>query len=411
MPKTAAIIAALDTKSVEAQLLRDTIAARGVAPLMIDIGVLGDPGIPADVSRANVAAAAGEDIEALRASQDKARAMAVMTRGAAIIARHLFDSGGFDGIIGIGGSAGTTIATSAMRALPVGIPKLMVSTVASGDTRPYVGTTDITMMYSVVDIAGINRLSGRILTNAAAAIAGMITVDLPKLVERPLLAASMFGNTTPCVTRARSALEAAGYEVLVFHATGAGGQSMESLIDDGYITGVLDLTTTELADELCGGVLSAGPNRLSAASRASIPQVVAPGCIDMVNFGAVETVPARYRGRRLYEWNPTVTLMRTTPEENAELGRLIAKKVNASSAPVVMLLPLRGVSQLDSPGGDFWWPEADAALYQSIKQHLRPEIPCIELDANINDPIFADEAVRQMLALIGGRAAGHEYTA
>jgi uncharacterized protein (UPF0261 family) len=186
---------------------------------------------------------------------------------------------------------------------------------------------------------------------------------------------------------------------------------MESLIDDGDITGVLDLTTTELADELCGGVLSAGPNRLSAASRASIPQVVAPGCIDMVNFGAVETVPARYRGRRLYEWNPTVTLMRTTPEENAELGRLIAKKVNASSAPVVMLLPLRGVSQLDSPGGDFWWPEADAALYQSIKQHLRPEIPCIELDANINDPIFADEAVRQMLALIGGRAAGHEYTA
>jgi uncharacterized protein (UPF0261 family) len=401
MTATVAIIAALDTKGAEARLIRDVIAGQGLGTLVIDVGVLGEPAIAADVARADVAAAGGADLAELVRTQDKAAAMQAMTRGAAVVAARLHAEGRLDGLIGLGGSAGTAIATSAMRALPVGVPKLVVSTVAAGDTRPYVGTKDIAMLYSVVDIAGINRLSGRILTNAAAAIAGMVAAAPPALAaDRPLLAASMFGNTTACVDRARGVLEAAGYEVLVFHATGAGGQTMESLIADGYISGVLDLTTTEWADELCGGVFSAGPTRLEAAARASRPQVIAPGCLDMVNFGAPETVPARYRDRRLYHWNPNVTLMRTTPEENADLGRIIAEKANASRGPVAILLPLGGVSQLDSSGGAFWWPEADGALFEAIKGHVRAGLPVIEVDANINDPAFADRAAGLLLDML-----------
>ena len=291
MARTCAIVAALDTKGEEAKLIRDYVASRGLRTLVIDVGVLGQPTIPADVGRAEVAAAAGDDLAALVASRDKARAMAAMTRGAAVVAARLFSERRLDGIVGLGGSAGTAIATSAMRALPVGVPKLVVSTVAAGDTRAYVGTKDVTLMYSVVDLAGINRLSARILTNAAGAIVGMIEAEPPKLAERPILAASMFGNTTPLVDRARKTLEGAGYEVLVFHATGAGGQTMESLIADGFVAGVLDVTTTEWADELCGGVFGAGPARLDAAARAGVPQVIAPGCLDMVNFYAPETVP------------------------------------------------------------------------------------------------------------------------
>jgi uncharacterized protein (UPF0261 family) len=403
MPKTVAIIAALDTKGDEAALIRDYVQRLGLRPLVIDVGVLGEARLPADVGRAAVAQDGGDDLAALVASQDKARAMEVMTRGAAAVAAALYAEGRLDGIIGLGGSAGTAIATSAMRALPVGVPKLVVSTVAAGDTRPYVGTKDVTMMYSVVDLAGINRLSARILTNAAAAVCGMVQAEAPALgTDRPIIAASMFGNTTACVDRARHTLEANGYEVLVFHATGTGGQTLEALIADGFVTGVLDLTTTELADELCGGVLSAGPTRLDAAARAGVPQVVAPGCLDMVNFWAPETVPPRYQGRQLYRWNPNVTLMRTTPEENAQLGRLLAEKVSAGRGPAVVLLPLRGVSQLDSPGGDFWWPEADAALFAAIKQHLRADIPLIELDHNINDPAFADRATTILQELLRG---------
>jgi uncharacterized protein (UPF0261 family) len=401
MPKTVAIIAALDTKAAEAGLIRDYVARQGLATLVVDCGVLGDPGIPADVTRGDVAAAGGDSIEGLRSSQDKARAMEVMTRGAAVIAERLHAAGRIDGIVGIGGSAGTAIATSAMRALPVGVAKLVVSTVAAGDTRPYVGTKDVTMMYSVVDVAGINRISARILTNAAAAISGMVQAEPPTIIgDRPLLAASMFGNTTACVDRARQDLEEAGYEVLVFHATGAGGQTMESLIADGYIRGVLDVTTTEWADELAGGVLNAGPTRLDAAAKRGVPQVIAPGCLDMVNFWAPETVPEKYRDRNLYRWNPNVTLMRTTPDENAELGRIIARKANASTGPVAVLLPLKGVSQLDSEGGAYWWPEADHALFDAIRQNLRKDIPLIELNHNINDPDFADRAAAVLLDLM-----------
>ncbi len=398
--KTVGIIAALDTKGEEARLIRDYIVGQGLNALVVDVGVLGEPAMSANVSRAEVAAAAGESLDELIRSQDKARAMRAMTAGAAVIAARLYAERRIDGLLGLGGSAGTGIATSAMRALPVGVPKLVVSTVAAGDTRPYVGTKDITLMYSVVDVAGINRISGRILTNAAGAICGMVQAEPPILADRPLIAASMFGNTTACVDRARRAFEAAGYEVLVFHATGTGGQTMESLIADGYFAGVFDVTTTEWADELCGGVFSAGPTRLDAAATAGVPQVVAPGCLDMVNFGAPETVPAAYRDRLLYYWNPNVTLLRTTPEESAELGRVVATKLNQATAPVTVLLPLGGVSQLDSPGQPFWWPEADQALYRAIKANLRSGIPVIEIGHNINDPEFADAAAGELLKLL-----------
>jgi uncharacterized protein (UPF0261 family) len=287
-----------------------------------------------------------------------------------------------------------------MRALPLGVPKVLVSTVAAGDTRPYVGTKDLTMMYSVVDIAGVNRISARVLANAAGAVIGMVETSAPAVQERPIIAASMFGNTTPCVDRARAALEAAGFEVLVFHATGAGGMTMESLIADGYVDAVLDVTTTEWADELCGGVFSAGPTRLEAAARAGIPQVVAPGCLDMVNFWAPDTVPPQYSARKLFRWNPNVTLMRTNIDENRELGRILAGKINQSTGPVTVLLPLKGLSQLDSEGKEFWWPEADAALFETLREGLRPEIPVVTLDANINDPQFADRAAQELLAMI-----------
>jgi uncharacterized protein (UPF0261 family) len=398
--KTIAVLAALDTKAPEARFIAEIIKQRGHLPLMIDTGVLKDPQESADVPSRELAAAGGVDLEALRRTGDKALAMDVMVRGAAVVAANLYATGRFHGVIGIGGSAGTAIGSSAMRALPLGIPKLLVSTMAAGDVRSYVGNKDITMTYSVVDIAGLNRISARVLANAAGGIVGMVETELPLRKDRPLVGASMFGNTTACVDRARQLMEAAGFEVLVFHATGAGGATMESLIVDGYLDGVLDLTTTEWADELCGGICSAGPTRLDAAGNAGIPQVVAPGCLDMVNFGSYDAVPARYRERKLYRWNPNVTLMRTNVIENGRLGIILAEKINRSVGPVTVLLPLGGLSQLDSEGGAFWWPEADQALFDAVRQHLRADIPIIELPVNINDRLFADRAAQTILAMM-----------
>jgi uncharacterized protein (UPF0261 family) len=324
-----------------------------------------------------------------------------MAQGAAQVLRDLYQQGKVDGVLGMGGSAGTAIATTAMRALPVGVPKLMVSTLAAGDTKAYVGESDIVMMPSVVDVAGVNRISARIYANAVGAMVGMVETAAPQIVEKPLIAASMFGNTTKLVDRCRQLLEQKGYEVLVFHATGTGGRTMEGLIDAGFINGVLDVTTTEWADELVGGMLGAGPTRLDAASTRGIPQVIAPGCLDMVNFWARSTVPAQFAARLFYEWNPNVTLMRTTPAENAELGRILAEKANRSPAPVAFFLPKQGVSILDSPGNLFWLPEADAALYDAIKTHVRADIPVYELDNNINDPAFADAVVAKLLEFLG----------
>jgi uncharacterized protein (UPF0261 family) len=365
----------------------------------MDLGILKDN--PATFSAADVARAGGGDLAALRAAADRGAAVEVMLQGARVLVPRLYGEGRFAGVLGLGGGGGTSMITAAMRTLPVGAPKLMVSTMASGDTSPYVDVKDITMMYSVVDIAGLNPLSRRILANAAGAIAGMVEETPPADgKDRPLIAATMFGVTTPCVTAVREQLERAGYDVLVFHATGSGGRAMEGLIDDGYFAGVVDVTTTEWCDEVVGGVLSAGPSRLSAAGRRGIPQVVSVGALDMVNFGAPETMPAALRERQLYRHTPSVTLMRTNREESAEIGRRIAEQLSRATGPTVLMLPLRGVSMLDAPGKPFHDPESNAALFLSLRKHSGPNVQLIEIDAHINDPEFSSAIAEQMLQLI-----------
>ena len=398
MSKTISVVATLDTKGVEAQFVKERIESAGLSALVIDAGVIGEPLFVADVPREKVAEAAGENLTELLSERDRGRSVAVMAEGAAKVVRGLFDAGTIHGIISLGGSAGTTIGTSAMRALPVGFPKVMVSTLASGDTRPYVGIKDITMMYSVVDIAGLNRVSRRILANAAAAVCAMAEAELPSAAEeKRLIAATMFGVTTPCVNKAREILEEKGYEVLVFHATGSGGRAMEDLIESGFISGVLDITTTEWADELVGGVLSAGPQRLGAAGKKGIPQVVAPGALDMVNFGPPDTVPEKFKDRTFYQHNPTVTLMRTTKGETAELGRIIAEKLSAATGPTSFFYPRKGVSAIDREGQPFHDPEADEAFISSLKAAVGPNVQVVELDNHINDEAFAVAVARSLM--------------
>jgi uncharacterized protein (UPF0261 family) len=389
---TVVLIGTLDTKGVEYEYLRQRLREQGCDVVLIDAGVLGAPQATPDISREEVARAAGADVAELAARGDRSVAIATMARGATTIVLDLYRAGRLHGILALGGSGNSSLATAAMRALPIGVPKLMVSTLASGDTRPYVGVSDIAMLYPVVDIAGINRISERIFSNAAAAIAGMAQAYEtfhPSAPSKPLIGATMFGVTTPCVTEARKELEARGYEVLVFHATGTGGQAMENLVKGGFLAGVLDITTTELADELVGGVLSAGPDRLEAAGTMGIPQVVSLGALDMVNFGPLDTVPERFRHRWLYQHNPTTTLMRTTPEECAELGRIIARKLNSAKGPVAVFVPKRGVSAIDVEGKPFYDPEADQALIAALKANLAPHLELHEWDADINDPAFA----------------------
>lgn len=403
MTKTIAIFGALDTKGPEFAFLKAEIEKRGCQTLVVDTGVLGEPAFPPDVTHEQVAEAGGAHLSDLVAAADRGRAMAVMQEGAAEIARRLYAEYKIDGLISMGGGGGTSIGTAAMRALPVGFPKLMVSTVASGDTSGFVGSSDITMMYSVVDVAGINRISRLIYTNAAGAITGMVTGEVTRADDKPIIAVTMFGNTTRAVNQARGLLEAAGYEVLVFHATGSGGRTMEALINDGLVTAVLDMTTTEWADEICGGVLSAGPDRLSAAAKAGIPQIVVPGCIDMCNFWARDTVPERYQHRLFYEWNPNVTLMRTTPEENARLGEIFAEKLNGASGPVAVYIPLKGVSEIDLEGKPFYDPAALPAFVEALKSRLRKDIPIVEMQTDINDPVFSSATVEALLKFMATR--------
>jgi len=401
MTKTIAILGALDTKGQDFAFLKAEIEKRGCQTLVIDTGVLGASALPPDVSREEVASAGSASLSDLAARQDRGEAMAAMGRGAAEVLKRLHAEGKIHGVIGMGGGGGTSVATTAMRALPVGFPKLMVSTVASGDTSAFVGTSDITMMPSVIDVAGVNRISRQIYTNAAGAICGMASGEVTQGEDKPLIAATMFGNTTRAVNHAKELLEAAGYEVLVFHATGTGGRTMESLIADGHITAVLDMTTTEWADEICGGVLSAGPDRLVAAGRAGIPQVVVPGCIDMCNFWARNTVPERYKDRLFYEWNPNITLMRTTVDENTRMGEIFAQKLNTAVAPVAVYIPTRGVSEIDIEGKPFYAPETLQAFTQRLKANLRKDIPVIEMDTDINDPAFAEATAKALLDMLG----------
>ena len=400
---TVVLLGTLDTKGVEYAYLRERLLAAGVDVVVVDAGVHDPVGLEPDVSRHDVARAAGADSAALASAGDRGAAVTAMAEGAERVVQGLHRDGRLDGILALGGSGGSSIAARAMRSLPVGVPKLLVSTVASGDTRPYVGAVDVTMMYSVVDISGINRVSARIMSNAAAAIAGMAGVQVPADGGKPLVAATMFGVTTPCVTTARERLEELGYEVLVFHATGAGGQSMEALAKDGFLAGVLDVTTTELADELVGGVLSAGPDRLEAAGAAGIPQVVSLGALDMVNFGPRETVPAQFEGRNLYVHNPTVTLMRTTAAECAELGRTIGRKLAQATGPTALFVPLGGVSMIDVAGQPFHDPEADEALVAGLKETIGDAVEVQERPENVNDPSFATALADRLHELIQAR--------
>jgi len=372
---------------------------------VIDVGVVGEPAFEPDVPRTEVAAAAGVDLGALQEAGDRGEAVAAMARGIPLVVRRLFDEGRIHGVISMGGGAGTLLGSSAMRALPVGVPKVLVSTVASGDVAAYVGMSDIAMIHSVVDVAGVNSISRKVYGNAAGAIAGMVAHETAAGEDKPIIAASMFGNTTRAVNQAKAQLEAQGYEVLVFHATGAGGRTMEALIDDGHVTAVLDMTTTEWADELCGGVLSAGPHRLEAAARAGIPQVVVPGCIDMCNFWAPDTVPEKYRDRTFYKWNPNVTLMRTTPEENARLGEIFAEKLNAATGPVAVYVPVKGFSEVDLEGKPFHLPEANEAFVGALRANLKPGIDIVEMDVDINDPQFSSATVAALLEMVAQKGA------
>ena len=398
MAKTVCIVGTMDTKGVEFSFIKAQIESAGVSTCVINTGILGEPQLTPDVSADEVAQAGGSSLQALRDEGDRGNSVAVMAEGAAALVAEKHAAGEIDGIISLGGSAGTTIGTTAMQAVPVGVPKIMVSTLASGDTSPYVQSKDISMMYSVVDIAGINRLSRQILANAAGAIVGMVNAEVPAATaDKPLIAATMFGVTTPCVTKAREILEAAGYEVLVFHATGTGGQAMEDLVKGGFLAGVLDVTTTELADELVGGILSAGPDRLEAAGKSGLPQVVAPGALDMVNFGPPDTVPEQFSDRLFYQHNPTVTLMRTTAEETAELGRIMARKLSEAQGPTTVIIPTQGVSAIDKTGQPFDSPEARTAWIENLKAHIGDNVTVIEMDAHINDDEFATKLAETLL--------------
>ncbi len=402
---TIAVLGTLDTKGREHAFVAERIRARGHATLLIDVGTGGEPTVTPDISRFEVVEAGGLDLEPLVARGDRGECVSAMAKAAPKLLSRLVAEFRIDGVISLGGGGGTAIASAAMRALPIGFPKLIVSTLASGNTAPYVGTSDIVMMPAVVDVQGLNRISRTIFSRAAGAICGMVEVDVATDEDRPLIVASMFGNTTKCIEAAIPLLEAAGYEVLVFHATGTGGRAMESLIASGMVAGVLDITTTELADELVGGVLSAGPERLDAAAKHGIPAIVVPGCLDMVNFGERHTVPAKFAGRTFYEHNPQVTLMRTTPDECEALGRLLAAKVNASTGLVSVLVPRRGISVISAAGGPFHDPAADAALFTAIENGLRIGIPCQSLDCEINDPAFAKACVESLLATMQSASA------
>ena len=394
---TIAVLGTLDTKGTEHAYVAELIRQQGHQVLLIDAGTGGPPQIAPDISREEVAAAGELDLAALISRGDRGECVTAMTTAVPRLVERLYREGRIQAIITLGGGGGTAIGAAAMRALPIGFPKLIVSTLASGNTAHYMGTKDITMMPSIVDVNGLNRISRTIFASAAGAICGMVSASVPAERSKPIVVASMFGNTTKCLNAAIPMLEQAGFEVLVFHATGAGGRTMESLIESGMVAGVLDITTTELADELVGGVLTAGPDRVNAAGRAGVPAIVVPGCLDMVNFGEPSSVPSRFSGRNFYHHNPQITLMRTTPEECQTLGTMLAEKVNAYRSPVTVLIPCRGVSIISASGGPFFDAAADAALFDALANHLRPEVKVISMDCEINDPEFAEACVNALI--------------
>lgn len=401
--KTIALAGTLDTKGKEFLFVKEQIKSLGLEVLTINTGVF-DAEFEPDISNSQVAAAAGKDIKEIVARNDRAYATEVLSEGMEKLLPELYETGKFDGVLSFGGTGGASLVAPGMRALPIGVPKVIVSTVASGNTEPYIGTSDLIMIPSVVDVAGLNVISTQIFRNAVYAIAGMVQYENKteiKVEKKPLIAATMFGLTTPAVNFAKSYLEDRGYEVLIFHATGVGGRTMEGLIEDGFIDGVLDLTTTEWADELIGGVLTAGPHRLEAASRNQIPQVVSLGALDMVNFGPYDSVPDKFTNRNFYKHNPTVTLMRTTVEENKQIGKVIAEKLNSAQKDTVLMLPLKGLSGLDVEGKAFYGPEENNMLFHTIEENLdQSKVELIEVNEDINNKDFAETAAEKLVQLI-----------
>lgn len=407
MANKVVVVGAFDTKGKEYKFIIDLIKERNHEVITVNTGVMGSTDIfSVDIKAEVVAQAGGTDIETLRKANDRGNAITVMSNGLGTIIEDLYAKEKFDGIIGMGGTAGTNVVTSGMKSLPYGLPKICVSTVASGDVSQYVGISDIIMIPSLVDISGLNSLSQTIFINAVGALVGIMEIEKnQESTGKPTIAASMFGNTTPCIDFCREALNLKGFEVLVFHSTGAGGKTMEKLINQGVVNGALDITTTEWADTLCGGVFDAGPTRLDAPGKAGIPHLIAPGCLDMCNFGNPDTIPSKYKNRLFYRWNPQVTLMRTTKEENQKLGEIFAEKANSSKGKVAFIIPLKGYSMLDSINEKnepqlFWDPRADKAFIEGLKSKLKPEINIMEIDANINDLIFSQKAVEVFLDMI-----------
>src|SRR5690625_671582 len=405
LSKTIALAGTLDSKGKEFSYVKEVIESLGFDTLLINTGVFPSE-MEADVSNAQVAEAADVEIEQLAKRKDRAEATRVLAEGMEKLLPELYEQGKFDGVLSCGCTGGTSIVTPGMRALPIGVSKVMVSTVASGNTQPYIGTSDLVMIPSIVDVAGLNVISTKVFRQAVFAIAGMLDFQDKALADsddhkKPLIAASMFGLTTPCINHAKSYLEDRGYEVLIFHATGIGGRTMESLIEEGFFAGVLDITTTEWADELIGGVLNAGPHRLEAAAKANVPQVVSVGAMDMANFGPYESVPEKFAGRKFYKHNPTVTLMRTTTEENKQIGEVLAQKLNMTKGQTTLMLPLKGLSGLDVEGQAFYGPEEDQALFDTLKKQIDSErVTVEEMDTDVNNPKFAEAAAERLIQMI-----------
>lgn len=407
MAKRIAVVGTFDTKAAEYKFLIDQLQANpGFEVVTINTGIMNATDLfRIDIPVEVVAKAGGVELEALRAANDRGKAIAAVSKGISAIVERLYADERFDAIIGMGGTAGTHIVTAAMRGLPVGLPKICISTVASGNVAPYLGISDIVLFPALTDISGINPISRVFITQAVAALVGMLQTEVTVKKVKPVVAATMFGNTTVCIDRCRAMLETAGFDVLVFHATGTGGRMMEKLVKEGFIDAVLDLTTTEWADTLCGGVFDAGPSRLDAPGMAGIPHLIGPGCIDMCNFGSPESVNPRYNDRLFYQWNPNVTLMRTTSGENRQMGEIFARKANAAKGETRFIIPMKGYSMLDSVNEKqepqvFWDPKADKSFVDALKNSLDPSIRVIEVDANINDAAYAEMAVAELLEMI-----------
>lgn len=399
--KTVVLIGTFDTKGEEYLYIKNKIENLGTKTLTIHAGVF-PPSFPPDINHDLVAALGDGNIEELQAKRDRGLAMEVLMRGLCILIPRLYHEKAFDAVLALGGSGGTSLVAPCMRLLPLGVPKILVSTMASGDVSRYVDTSDILMMPSIVDIAGINRISSQVFTHAAHAIVGMTEHENKDIRnKKPLIVATMYGVTTPCIMAAKEYLEKQGYEVIIFHASGTGGRIMESLINSGIVDGVLDITTTEWIDEICGGIMAGGKERLDAAALNGIPQVVSVGAADLITFGTRDSLPEKYEGRTIYMHNPSITVVKSNIEENIKFGITVGEKLNQCKAPCALMLPLRGISMNDIEGSPYYGPDEDRALFLALKEVIdNPFVEIIEVDAHINDQTFAIQAAQKLISLM-----------